>query len=85
MVIISPIIGALPGPGFIIIFPVGLALLLKNSRSAKKIYANFKRRFPNYGKWADWAMRRNRHRSLPENFELPILGKIKTGRQDNSV
>jgi hypothetical protein len=68
----------LPGPGFIIMFPIGLALVLKNSQWSKRRYVDFKRRFPQYGKWTDWAMRRNRHKTLPEDFELPIVGKVKT-------
>ena len=78
LMLLSPIIGALPGPGFIIMFPIGLALVLKNSHWSKRRYVDFKRRFPKYGKWTDWAMRRKRHRELPEDFELPILGKVKT-------
>ena len=53
LILISPIIGAIPGPGFIIVFPIGLALVLQNSRWAKKRYVDFKRRFPQYGKWTD--------------------------------
>lgn len=75
---ISPIIGALPGPGFIILFPIGLALTLQNSRFAKKRYVDFKRRFPQYGKWTDWAMRRRRHDRLPDDFSLPLIGKVRT-------
>lgn len=82
LMLLSPIIGALPGPGFIILFPVGLALVLKNSHWAKKRYVRFKRRYPQYGKWADWAMRRRRHKDLPENFELPLVGKIKTTKNE---
>ncbi|MGI9363146.1 MAG: hypothetical protein ACR2O7_16585 [Parasphingorhabdus sp.] len=78
LMLLSPIIGALPGPGFIIMFPIGLALVLKNSQWSKRRYVDFKRRFPQYGKWTDWAMRRNRHKTLPEDFELPIVGKVKT-------
>ncbi|MEW4468660.1 PGPGW domain-containing protein [Parasphingorhabdus sp. JC815] len=78
LMLISPIIGALPGPGFIILFPIGLALVLQNSRWAKRRYVDFKRRFPQYGKWTDWAMRRKRHKKLPDDFELPIFGKVKT-------
>jgi hypothetical protein len=73
LVIISPIIGAIPGPGFVVVFPIGLALMLQNSRWMKKRYVDFKRRFPNYGKWTDWAMRRNRHKTLPDHFELPFV------------
>lgn len=78
LMILSPIVGAIPGPGFIIMFPLGLALVLQNSRWAKKRYVDFKRRFPQYGQWTDWAMRRKRHKKLPEDFELPIFGKVKT-------
>ena len=74
----SPIIGAIPGPGFIIVFPIGLALVLQNSRFAKKRYVDFKRHFPQYGKWTDWAMRRRRHKNLPDEIKLPIFGKVKT-------
>lgn len=85
LILVSPIIGAIPGPGFIIVFPIGLALVLQNSRWAKKRYVDFKRRFPNYGKWTDWAMRRRHHKTLPDDFELPIFGKVKTGGKDKKV
>jgi len=78
LILVSPIIGAIPGPGFIIVFPIGLALVLQNSRFAKKRYVDFKRHFPQYGKWTDWAMRRRRHKNLPDEIKLPIFGKVKT-------
>ncbi len=62
---ISPIIGAIPGPGFIIIFPIGLALVIKNSRWAKGLYIRFKRKFPEYGRWTDWALRRKGQKEMP--------------------
>ena len=55
---IAPIIGALPGPGFIIVFPLGLGLSLKYSAWAKRRYVHFKRRWPKHGAWADWGLRR---------------------------
>ncbi len=58
LMIVSPIVGALPGPGFIIVFPLGLGLTLKYSRWAKKRYVRFKRRWPKQGIWADWGLRR---------------------------
>ena len=85
LILISPIIGAIPGPGFIIVFPLGLALVLQNSRWAKKRYVDFKRRFPKYAQWTDWAMRRPRHKKLPDDFELPFFGKVKTGRKDKKA
>ncbi|VAV91169.1 hypothetical protein MNBD_ALPHA04-2132 [hydrothermal vent metagenome] len=85
LILVSPVIGAIPGPGFIIIFPIGLALVLQNSRFAKKRYVDFKRRFPQYGKWTDWAMRRRRHKQLPDDFQLPYFGKVKTGDNDKKT
>ncbi len=85
LILVSPVVGAIPGPGFIIIFPIGLALVLQNSRFAKKRYVDFKRRFPQYGKWTDWAMRRRRHKQLPDDFELPYFGKVKTADRDKKT
>ena len=85
LIVISPIVGAIPGPGFIILFPLGLALVLQNSRFAKKRYVDFKRKFPKYGQWTDWAMRRPRHKKLPDEFELPIFGKVNTRREDKKT
>lgn len=58
LIIISPIIGILPGPGFLILFPIGLMLCLQNSNWAKRRYVRFKARHARYGAWADKAMRR---------------------------
>ncbi|WP_242446159.1 PGPGW domain-containing protein [Sphingopyxis lindanitolerans] len=58
LMIVGVIIGPLPGPGFLILFPVGLMLVLQNSAWAKRRYVRFKRRHPRYGDWADRVMRR---------------------------
>ena len=58
LIVASPIVGVLPGPGFIILFPVGLMLCLQNSAWAKRRYVRFKRRHPRYGDWTDRVMRR---------------------------
>jgi hypothetical protein len=58
LMLIAPIVGILPGPGFLILFPVGLALVLQNSAWAKRIYGRFKRKHPRYAAWTDWVMRR---------------------------
>jgi hypothetical protein len=58
LMIVAPIIGPLPGPGFIILFPAGLMLCLQNSLWAKRRYVGFKRRHPRYGAWTDRVMRR---------------------------
>jgi hypothetical protein len=55
---VSPLVGAIPGPGGIFVFAAGLSLALKYSGLAKRLYVRFKRRHPNKGRWADWGMRR---------------------------
>lgn len=58
LMIVAVIIGPLPGPGFTIVFPVGLILCLQNSAWAKRAYVRFKWRHPRYGAWTDRVMRR---------------------------
>ena len=58
VIAISPIIGALPGPGGIFVFAAGLVLLLRNSAWARRRYAQLKRRWPKTGNVCDQAMRR---------------------------
>lgn len=73
LIIISPIIGAIPGPGFIILFPIGLALVLRNSGFGKRLYIRIKHRFPDLGRWTDWALRRRRQQDRPP---LPTIGAL---------
>lgn len=73
LMIISPIIGAIPGPGFIILFPIGLALVLRNSGFGKRLYIRIKHRFPDLGRWTDWALRRPRHQERPP---FPSFGEL---------
>ncbi|NNC73822.1 MAG: hypothetical protein HKN78_13235 [Sphingomonadaceae bacterium] len=58
LIVVSPLVGAVPGPGGIFVFAAGLALMLRNSIWAKKLYARFKRRYPKRGEWVDWSLRR---------------------------
>ena len=58
LIVAAPVVGVLPGPGFIILFPVGLMLCLQNSAWAKRRYVRFKRSHPRYGERADGIMRR---------------------------
>lgn len=72
LMVLAPIVGVLPGPGFIILFPIGLMLCLQNSAWAKRIYVRFKRRHPRYAGWTDRVMRRTsaarrRERAALEN------------------
>jgi hypothetical protein len=65
LMILAPLIGWLPGPGGLILFPIGLALVIKNSLWAKRRYARASKRHPEYGNWANWAMRRKRFKTRP--------------------
>ncbi len=58
LMIVAVLIGPLPGPGFLIVFPLGLMLCLQNSAWAKRIYVRFKWRHPRYAGWTDRIMRR---------------------------
>ncbi|MGF1550461.1 MAG: hypothetical protein ACFBQW_08045 [Sphingomonadaceae bacterium] len=58
LMIVSPIVGAIPGPGGIFVFAAGLALALKYSQWAKRQYARFKRKRPRLGRWADRGLGR---------------------------
>jgi hypothetical protein len=58
LMLASPAVGVLPGPGGVIVFAAGLALTLKYSEWAKRKYVEFKRKHPNKGRWADWGLRR---------------------------
>jgi len=59
LLIVSPLVGAIPGPGGIIVAGVGLALVLKTSHWARRYYVKFKRWQPKAGRWTDWALRRH--------------------------
>jgi len=58
LLLVSPIVGAIPGPGGIIVAGIGLALVLRTSIWAKRHYVKFKRWQPKAGRWTDWALRR---------------------------
>lgn len=58
LLVASPLVGALPGPGGIIVAGIGLALVLRTSMWAKRRYVRFKRWQPRAGRATDWALRR---------------------------
>ena len=75
LMVLAPLLGPLPGPGFVLLFPAGMALTLQNSPWAKRIYARFKRRHPRYAGWTDRIMRRAsaaRHRERQAQKELAL-------------
>ena len=79
LILLSPLAGAIPGPGGIFIFAIGLAMVLKTSMWAKRRYVRFKRQQPKIGRWADWglrrrsALRREARRKAREEREGPAL------------
>jgi hypothetical protein len=81
LLVISPIIGAIPGPGGIIVAAIGLAMVLKTSLWARRRYVRFKRWQPKVGNLADLAMRRpsarrrNGLRKAQRKAEQAGLGK----------
>ena len=72
LIVLTPIVGALPGPGGIFVFAGGAALLLKNSNWVKRVYARYSRRYPRQGRLADRVLRRPpapRGRPKPERVD----------------
>ena len=59
LLLVSPLVGAVPGPGGLVVAGIGLALILKTSSWAKRRYVKFKRWQPKAGRWTDWALRRS--------------------------
>ena len=58
LVVVSPLPGALPAPGGVIVFGLGLGLMLKTSMWAKRHYVRFKRWQPKVARWTDWGLMR---------------------------
>jgi hypothetical protein len=75
LIVLSPLAGAIPGPGGIFVFALGLAMVLKTSMWAKRRYVRFKRKQPKIGRWADWGLRRRsairRERLAKEQVAAP--------------
>jgi len=79
LIIVSPLVGAVPGPGGVFVFAAGLALVLKNSEWAKRQYVKFKRRHPNKGRWADWGMRRTSARRREDRLKREQAEEAEAG------
>ena len=85
LIILSPIAGAIPGPGGVFVFAAGLALSLKNSEWAKRQYVRFKRKQPQAGRWADWGLRRRsarRREALRKQLKERQALRENSGAQD---
>lgn len=62
LVIVSPLVGAIPGPGGIFVFAAGFGMMLKGSRKVKKWFARFKKKHPAKGAWADFGLQRGSYK-----------------------
>ncbi|NIJ06446.1 hypothetical protein FHS31_000028 [Sphingomonas vulcanisoli] len=60
LILLTPVVGILPGPGGVFVFAGGLVLLLRNSAWIKRRYASLTRRYPKLGRLSDKALRRGR-------------------------
>lgn len=67
LILASPIVGLLPGPGGIFVLAAGAALVLETSLWAKKLYVRMKRRWPKTGEWLDRGLRRRSARRRREH------------------
>ncbi|MCM8729971.1 MULTISPECIES: PGPGW domain-containing protein [unclassified Hephaestia] len=73
LILSTPIIGPLPGPGGIFVFIGGLTLVLRNSRWARHRFARLKRRWPRLSEMADHGLRRRSfHRRRARDIELGL-------------
>ena len=62
LIAITPLVGVIPGPGGVVVFAAGAALVLKYSHWGKRLFVRLRRRHPKGAAWADWALRRPSHR-----------------------
>jgi hypothetical protein len=58
LIVVSPLVGIIPGPGGIFVFAAGLVLVLRASPRARRAWVGLARRWPRVGALADRAMRR---------------------------
>ena len=58
LILLTPVVGPIPGPGGVIVFAAGLTLVLKTSRRARRHFVRTKRRWPRLGDLADRGLRR---------------------------
>jgi hypothetical protein len=58
LILATPVVAVLPGPAGIFTFAAGLALILRNSRRARRRFARTMRRYPRARALSDRALRR---------------------------
>ena len=50
LLLVAPLVGAIPGPGGVVVAGIGLAMVLKTSMWARRHYVRFKRWNPHWGR-----------------------------------
>lgn len=75
LVIISPLVGAIPGPGGIVVFALGFGLMLRGSTWVKKKYVRFKKSHPKKGDWVDFGLRRLSYRRRQERAKAQVAAQ----------
>ncbi len=61
LIVLSPVVGVIPGPGGLLVLLAGVAITLQSSHVAKRVYVRAKRRWPSLGHWSDKGLRRQSH------------------------
>lgn len=61
LIVVSPIVGLLPGPGGVFVLAAGVGLSLRHIKAAKRTYVRIKRRWPRVGELSDMGLRRPSH------------------------
>jgi len=66
LILVSPVVGIVPGPGGIFVFAAGVGLMLRTSTKAKRVYVRAAKQWPKLGEWTDWGLRRHSARRRRE-------------------
>ncbi|TGX50476.1 hypothetical protein E5A73_18635 [Sphingomonas gei] len=75
LIIATPLVGIIPGPGGIFVFAGGLVLVLQNSNWARRHFARLKRRWPRLGHYSDMALRRRSFRRRQQRAKDAAIAK----------
>lgn len=75
LIIATPLVGIIPGPGGIFVFAAGLVLVLQNSKWARKRFARLKQRWPRFGHYSDMALRRRSFRRRQQRAKDAAMAK----------
>lgn len=88
LIVVSPVVGVIPGPGGMFVFAAGLVLVLRNSHWARRQFARAKRRWPKVGGLVDRGLRRGsaqRRRALEQaRAQTESRAQLQAGAQDRA-